>query len=155
MTVRAVFDSMVFLQAAASPEGPARRCLNLVDQGEVALFVSNAILDEVRDVLTRPKTRRRFPLLTVDKAVAFLENVKGKAIAFPEVPRAVPLPRDPKDEPYLNLAVAAGAQYLVTRDRDLLDLMQDSSFRATHPGLSIVDPVAFLQRLEPEEPPKS
>ncbi|MBI1900886.1 MAG: putative toxin-antitoxin system toxin component, PIN family [Planctomycetia bacterium] len=148
MTARAVFDSMVFLQAAASPEGPARRCLRLVDQGEVALFVSNEILDEVRDVLTRLKTRRRFPLLTFEKAVAFLENVKDKAVAFSQVPRVVSLPRDPKDEPYLNLAVAAGAQFLVTRDRDLLDLMQDQTFRAAHPGLSIVDPVAFLQSIE-------
>ena len=28
---------------------------------------------------------------------------------------------DPDDEPYLNLAVASGAVYLVTRDRDMLE----------------------------------
>ena len=58
-------------------------------------------------------------------------------------------PRDPKDEPYINLALAANADYLVTRDNDLLDLMNDSDFRQQFPGLTILDPVAFLRVLSP------
>ena len=38
-------------------------------------------------------------------------------------PSVFAYPRDPKDEPYVNLAVAAAADYVVTRDKDLLDLM--------------------------------
>lgn len=38
--------------------------------------------------------------------------------------------RDPKDEPYVNLALAAGAKYLVTRDKDLLDLMSEGVSQA-------------------------
>jgi putative PIN family toxin of toxin-antitoxin system len=55
-----------------------------------------------------------------------------------EVPRTLTLPRDPKDEPYLNLALAVGAQYLVSRDKDLLDLMNDGSFRQRYPDLTIL-----------------
>jgi predicted nucleic acid-binding protein len=55
--------------------------------------------------------------------------------------------RDPKDEPYLNLALATGANHLVTRDKDLLDLMHDETFRAQHPGLQIIDPPALLRDL--------
>lgn len=43
-----------------------------------------------------------------------------------EVPREVALDRDPKDEPYLNLACVSGAEYLVSRDADLLDLAAGS-----------------------------
>jgi hypothetical protein len=53
------------------------------------------------------------------------------------------LPRDSKDEPYLNLAAATQASFIVTRDRDLLDLMNDEAFRAAYPQLTIVDPGAF------------
>jgi predicted nucleic acid-binding protein len=53
-------------------------------------------------------------------------------------------PRDPDDEPYVNLAVAAGARYLVTRDKDLLDLMEDADFRRRFATLAILDPAAFL-----------
>ena len=40
------------------------------------------------------------------------------------------LARDPDDEPYLNLAIAVSADYLVTRDNDMLDLMHDAAFAA-------------------------
>ena len=53
------------------------------------------------------------------------------------------------DEPYLNLALSANANYLVTWDKDMLDLMQDEGFRTQHPQLTILNPVALLQALTP------
>jgi predicted nucleic acid-binding protein len=60
------------------------------------------------------------------------------------------LSRDPTDEPYLDLAVVTGASFLVSRDKDLLALMDDVSFRDAHPGLSIIDPSAFLAHVRAE-----
>lgn len=82
-------------------------------------------------------------------------------MVFSDVPKAVVLERDPKDEPYLNLAIAAKAHYLVSRDRDLLDLMSDENFRERNPDLLILDPAAFIQEIarraqsEPESAPHS
>ena len=45
----------------------------------------------------------------------------------------------------MNLALAAEAKCLVSRDRDLLDLMHDESFRRQYPDLQILEPVAFLR----------
>ena len=67
----------------------------------------------------------------------------------PNVPSLCSLPRDPDDEPYINLAIAVDADYLVTWDKDLLDLMQDAGFRAQYPRLTILNPVALLQILTP------
>ena len=60
--------------------------------------------------------------------------------------------RDPKDEPYINLAIAAGARYLVSRDADILDLAsgasQDGARVQSHaPDLQILDPASFLAAL--------
>jgi uncharacterized protein len=96
-------------------------------------------------VLTRPKTQRRFPLLTAESVDEFSRDVERKSVVLPNVPNAFSLPRDPKDEPYLNVAIAANAEFLVSRDRDLLDLMKDAAFRQQFPGLTILDPAAFLQ----------
>ena len=63
------------------------------------------------------------------------------------VPSLFSLPRDPDDEPYLNLAIAADADHLVTWDKDMLDLMQDQGFRAQYPQLTILNPVALLEIL--------
>jgi predicted nucleic acid-binding protein len=62
------------------------------------------------------------------------------------------LSRDPDDEPYLNLAIESGAQFLVTLDRDLLDLMnwntdEGRDFQSRYPNLTILDPVSFMKEL--------
>ncbi len=148
MTPRVVFDCMVILQGAGKPQGPAGACLRLVDKGQVMLCVRNETLAEVRDVLTRPEVQRRFPRISPEWVETFVDNIRSKAVIFSEVPDLVALPRDPKDEPYLNLAVSAAARYLVSRDRDLLDLMFDAAFRARYPDLAILEPVSFLREIE-------
>jgi predicted nucleic acid-binding protein len=69
------------------------------------------------------------------------------------VPHVLDVPRDPDDEPYLDLAAAVEADYLVTRDQDLLSLNTDHSieakqFRQRLPKLSILDPVEFLTEIQ-------
>lgn len=148
MKVRAVFDCMIFLQGAARPDGPAAACLRLAEAGGVDLCLSEAVLAEVRDVLTRPKIRQCFPALTDELVNGFLDRVRLHASVLSEVPSTISYPRDPKDEKYLNLAVAAQAAYLVSRDNDLLDLMnagQEDTFRTRYPMIAILDPVAFLR----------
>jgi putative PIN family toxin of toxin-antitoxin system len=155
----AVFDCMVYLQAATRPEGPARACLGMAQLGRIVLCISPAIRSEVADVLSRPKVRRKFPSLTSEAVAVFLGDIDALARCAAEVPRVVTLPRDPKDEPYLNLAVAAGAKHLVTWDNDLLDLMADNpqgaDFRKRFPDLVILTPVALLRELDqaPAPPP--
>ncbi len=147
MTPRAVFDCMVFLQGAGRPAGPAAACLRLLDEEKVVLCVSSETLAEVRDVLTRPKTLRKFPGLSPEWVEAFVKHLELKGALFANIPQAVTLQRDPKDEPYLNLAIAAGAKDLVSRDNDLLDLMKDVDFRARYADLLVVEPVAFLREI--------
>jgi putative PIN family toxin of toxin-antitoxin system len=149
MSVRAVFDCMLFLQAATNEAGPAFACFQLVEAGEVALHVSPEILAEVRDVLNRPSIRRKFPHLTAERIEEFVTNAETRGVLLDQVPKAFSYARDPDDEPYLNLAIAVDAQYLVSRDKDLLDLMADPAFRGQYPGLAIVDPVTYLRTLKP------
>ena len=121
MSTRAVFDCMVFLQAVTNEQGPAFACLGLVEEEKLELVVSPVILAELRDVLSRPKVRAKFPHLTDERAEGFIYWLEDKGITLAEVPRAFEYPRDPDDEPYINLAVASDSRYLVSRDKDLLD----------------------------------
>ncbi|MGP0062851.1 MAG: putative toxin-antitoxin system toxin component, PIN family [Isosphaeraceae bacterium] len=147
MMTRVIFDCMVLLQAAARSQGPAAECLRLVEAGRLKLFLSPAIVAEVRDVLTRPRTLKKFPTLTPEAVHLFLQDLQVHAAIMDQIPHRFSLPRDPKDEPYLNLAIEAGARYLVSRDRDLLDLMTDEAFRRSFPDLVILDPVELLRWL--------
>ena len=146
---------MVFLQAASRPGGPAARLfIEFVEAGHLALSVSDVILAEVRDVLGRPRIRAKNPAITDEGVADFFRRIDQVARKVADVPAAYSLPRDPDDEPYLNLAIAANADYLVTWDKDMLDLMQDQGFRTQYPRLVILNPVALLQALAPPANPQ-
>ena len=142
--IPAVFDTTALLQAAANKNGPAGACLAFVDDGAVKLFQSAVTLDEIRDVLNRPKIRKAFPKLTDERVLDFLDHLVDKGHLVEDVPTVYRFERDPNDEPYLNLAIAVHAPFLVSRDKDLLDLMKDADFRKAYPWLAILDPPAFL-----------
>ena len=139
---RVVFDCMIFLQAAARRASPSGACLALSEQGLLELYVSPAILDEVQDVISRPKIRAKFLQLTDDVVAEFIARIERIAVRVDEVGASITLVRDPKDEPYLNLSAACQAEYLVSRDRDLLE--GADAIATKSPNLRIVDPVAFL-----------
>jgi predicted nucleic acid-binding protein len=62
MTVRAVYDCMIFLQAASNPQR-VHTTFGLVDSGAITLCISEQIMAEVRDVLTRQRHQQKFPAL--------------------------------------------------------------------------------------------
>jgi putative PIN family toxin of toxin-antitoxin system len=124
VTLKVVFDCNVFLQAVVNPNGPAGQCKQLVDTGAVELFVSEEVLAEVAEVLSRPRIRKLAPALTIEIIEAFIADVRLKSICLQNVPEEYHFERDLKDERYINLAIAARASYLVSRDHDLLDLME-------------------------------
>ncbi|HET6383730.1 MAG TPA: putative toxin-antitoxin system toxin component, PIN family [Armatimonadota bacterium] len=157
----AVYDCMVFVQAAFRGYGPAAACLEAAADGRVRLFASDTVLAEVEDVLSRPAVRRRRRHLTADFVSAFLQRLRSIAVVIERAPERFSYARDPDDEPYLNLAVEVGAEYLVSRDNDLLDLQKPDSkpggdLRQLLPRLAILDPVEFLRILSPppDAPPQ-
>jgi putative PIN family toxin of toxin-antitoxin system len=150
--IRAGFDCMVFLQGTARRESPAARCLLLVELDVIELYVTDEIMAEVRDVLARPRVRQKFPTLTDRMADQFLAALEKRAVVLSDVPRLFKFDRDPKDEPYINLAITAPADHLVSRDNDLLDPADASTpdgerLPQQAPLLRIVDPGAFLAEI--------
>jgi len=147
---------MVLLQAAISNRGPAFACQQLVDAGKVNLFVSPEVLAEITDVLNRPKLQTRFKTLTPEMVDSFLRELTSKAIVLKDVPLLFSIERDPDDDCYVNLALAAGAAFLVTWDNDLLGLMSENTegtdFRRRFPGLAILTPVDFLREFVKASP---
>ncbi|MBA2647202.1 MAG: putative toxin-antitoxin system toxin component, PIN family [Pyrinomonadaceae bacterium] len=154
--VKVIFDCNTFVQALLSPDGAAAASMELVRRGEIALYVSPQVLAEIRDVLQRPVIMKRLPSLTIERVQAFLEDVVAHATTIRNVPAKFRYERDPEDEPYINLAAVAGADYIVSRDRDLLDLMTGTSveckeFRQRFRPLKVVQPLEFLREVAPDQ----
>lgn len=150
---RVVFDCNVFLQAAARERSVAAKCLNLAESGLVQLCLSREVLAEVEEVLNRPEIRAHFPDLSDEIVGAFLKRLQKLSVLVRRVPKEFSYPRDEDDEPYINLAVAAGADFIVSRDKDLLDLMtgytnECKEFRQRFRSLKVVEPLEFLKSLD-------
>lgn len=151
--IRVVYDCVVFLQGAGRRTNAARKCLDLVDDGTVQLCLSADVLAEIDDVLHRSEILSKFPLINSDDSQRLLRTARNKAILLSAVPKVFSLPRDPDDEPYTDLAIAAEARYLVTwNDRHLTYLMRQETpegveFCLRFPNLKIVDPPTFLREI--------
>lgn len=145
-----VFDCNILLQAIAHKTGPAAACLRLVEEGFLRLYLSEDILTEVAEVLRRPRIRERYPELTSEIVEDFLKALRNTAEITSDVPKRFSYPRDADDEPYLNLAIETEAKYLVSRDKDLLDLMtgpddECKEFRQRFRSLTVIGPIEFLK----------
>jgi uncharacterized protein len=140
--IRAVFDTVVVLRAYINP---GSRWGHLLAQhaDRYRLIVSPALVAEYLDVLLRPELIRRFATLAdLDTASVFA------LLAWTEVVRPVTIPaicRDPKDDMILATAATGRAAYIVSEDRDLLDLV-------THGEIQIVGAAAFLAILDESTP---
>src|SRR5207302_3429468 len=105
------------------------------------------------EVLQRPELLRTVPLIESDASQTLLRTARHKSLLLPSVPKSFSLPRDPDDEPYTDLAIAADTSFLVAwHDRHLTYLMrQDTAegieFCRRFPGLRIVDPPTFLREI--------
>lgn len=153
---RVVFDCNVLLQAAAREKSVAAKCLNLAESRLVQICVSREVLAEAEDVLNRPEIRAHFPDLSDEIVGAFLKRLQKLSVLVRPVPKKFNYPRDEDDEPYINLAVAAGAAFIISRDRDLLDLMtghtdECKEFRQRFRPLRVIEPAEFLKILGDRE----
>jgi uncharacterized protein len=97
------------------------------------LLMSEALLQEIRAVVLRPKFRKYVRLQAAHRFL--LRIARSTQMIAPTT--SIEICRDPKDNMLLELAVDGKADYIVTGDSDLLTL---------HPfqGIAIVTPEQFL-----------
>ena len=87
---------------------------------EVKLLFSNELLDELVEVLQRPKFKSYFSAARIRELLAFI-HAKAELV---EVEQHFEACRDAKDNFLLDLCVSGKAHYLITGDKDLLVLNQ-------------------------------
>jgi len=96
-----------------------KRLLSLVpllSAGRVDVVACEELLDEIRDVTSRPKLAKYFPASEVDSLISFLRL----RCVMAEPTCEVRMCRDAADDYLLSLAKSAKAHFLVTGDKDLL-----------------------------------
>jgi len=126
--------------------------LALAENGRIKIFISEETLAEIKDVLDRPEVRSQFADLNDEIVGAFVERLRKIGTFLDQVSQEFTYPRDPTDEPYINLAIAAEADYVITRDNDLLELMTGHSaeckeFRQRFRTIQVLTPENLLKEV--------
>jgi len=118
--MKTVLDANVIVSASVWGGNP-RKIINRFSDGLDKLFITTDIVDEVEYVLRRPM----FGLSSeeVEQRIAEIERLGNEVFVSPEH-RITGVCRDLDDEIYLECAIAAGAGYIITGDKDLLVLKE-------------------------------
>jgi putative PIN family toxin of toxin-antitoxin system len=114
--MRVVIDTNVLVSAALKDRGPEKVILFVVAESDIEWVVSPTILEEYREVLGRKKLGLPAPIL--ERWIALLDAV---TLPIDLAGVTAKLPRDPKDAPFLECALAAEADFLITGDRDFTE----------------------------------
>lgn len=125
---RIVLDSNVVISAFLFG-GPPARVLDLALAGAAQCFTSVPILDEVRDVLLRPKFG-----LSSAQAVALAEEFRDLCQLVTPAEKVRAVPADPDDNTILACAIAAGANRIISGDAHLLSLGRWRAIRILSPA---------------------
>ena len=106
--MRLVLDTNVLVSGLLSPFGPPGDIVRLLAAGAVRACYDARILDEYREVLSRPVLR-----IAEDRVESLLHQVAADGVLVTAQPLAIHLP-DRDDEMFLAVALAGNARCLVT-----------------------------------------
>lgn len=129
--IRIVLDTNVLISAILFG-GLPRRVLEMVIDGAIDCTLSFAILDELRDVLQRPKFG-----FTPEQAITVLDELVAVCEIVNPARNIRTIKTDPDDNRILECAVEAHADCIVSGDSHLLDL-------GRYRGIPITNPADFL-----------
>jgi hypothetical protein len=114
--VKVIFDTNVWISFLIGKR------LSIIKQyisdGSITIITTEQLLTEIEIVTNREKLQKYFPKDSVKELIKLLETIAKKV----EIKPTHFISRDPKDNFLLDLIDYSKADYLVTGDKDLLEL---------------------------------
>lgn len=133
---RVVIDANVLVSAVINrPFSVSQEIYQSFINKHFLLIVSPSILSEVEDVLNRDRIMKlhKHSSKILQKIISQLANLSYVVAGKTEIE----VVRDPDDDKIIAAAVEGNADYIVSRDRDLLNLKE-------YLGIKIISPERFM-----------
>lgn len=139
--MKIVLDTNIFVSGWLWAGIPAR-FFRLARTRQLIICASEPILAELENTLKKQKLQARLQSLSFTVNV-LMSGTRELVEIYPISTLDVPELRDPNDNMILAMAIAAGAEAIVTGDLDLLVLQE-------YQGIRIVTTREFLERYFPD-----
>lgn len=134
---KVVLDSNIFISFLISHKPPISTILDLWRRGELAVYYSVEILDELKRALEYPKIRK---MVSDSDSISLIDAIKILGILV--VPsKKIEVCRDKEDDKYLEVCLESGCGFLISGDEDLLAIKE---FR----GVKIINPSEFVSLIQ-------
>lgn len=134
-SIKVIFDTNIWISFLIGKKLQSIR--SMIANRKITVILTDQLLTELQLVTQRPKLRKYFSQKKVDELIEFLEVVGQLHDIAPKQE----LCRDPKDNFLLDLCEQSKADFLVTGDKDLIEL---NPFKTTQ----ILTPNDFEKILE-------
>jgi uncharacterized protein len=135
---RIVVDTNVLISAILFG-GKPRKILDLVISGSIECFLSTAILDELKNVLCRPKFG-----VSADACFHIVEELHGISILVAPSVQIDAISSDPDDNRVLECAIESRADFIISGDPHLLSV---GKFK----NIIILSPADYLKNFSDDE----
>ena len=130
--MKIVLDANIFISAlfwGGNPRIVLKRAINKTD----ILFISKEILDEIEDVIRRPKFHAGKN--EIEYFIKSIEDISNKVVVINKIKNGS---KDKTDNKYIECAVAANVDYIISGDNHLLGLKK-------YNNISIVTAKEYLE----------
>lgn len=136
--MRVVVDTNVLISWIINPEGVPARLVDFLEP--IGLLSSELLLSEFERVLHYPRIQQKYAL-TEEKIEGYLGRMRraSELVNMEDIVEKVT--RDPDDDRFLVCAFAGGADYVVSGDSHLLEIVE-------YHGIPIVNPATMVRLLE-------
>ncbi len=133
--MKVVLDTNIFVSGIHWQQGASGKILDVWFDNKFELIYSEEIIQEIATILSNFKKN-----LSNEDLIHWLSLIESKGtVVFPQI-KFNAVKTDPDDNKFIDTAVEANADYIVSQDRDLLDIKE---FK----GIKIINPQDFIKIL--------
>ena len=132
MGKKVVLDTNVFVSALGW-KGASREIFQNCIKGNLKLFISAGIFDEIKRVLSYPKFK-----FNQDEIGEFLDQILEVGNFVETKVRVEIIQDDPSDNKFLECAATVNADYIISRDPHILKIKEFE-------GIKVISPEDFIK----------
>jgi putative PIN family toxin of toxin-antitoxin system len=132
--VRVILDTQVWLDWLLFNDPSAAPIAHARAAGAIEIVIDAACADELARAAAYDFGRHSIDAAAQARLMAECGRLARRVEVAPPAGAALPRCRDPDDQKFLDLALAAAADVLISRDQALLELARKLPFTVLHPS---------------------
>ena len=142
MAVRAVIDTNIWVSSLLNPHGYPAKLRKAFEEGLIEVIISEPILEEIADVLSRPRIKNKYGVTETDirELLILIEERSDHVLVSGDIN----ICRDMDDNLIIETALKGKAKYLVSRDDDVKMDIEVTEFLSGS-GISVLSVARFLR----------